>query len=74
MDDQDELARAIRSAAVAHEGQRDKAGAAYALHPLRMLFADPDKSRADRAMQAMFGMRKLDVAALREAAEGVPAS
>jgi len=29
--------------------------------------------RAERAMQAMFGMRKLDVAALRSAADGVPA-
>jgi hypothetical protein len=38
------------------------------------LFADPDASRAGRAMQAMFGMRKLDIAALRAAADGVPAA
>ena len=31
--------------------------------------ADPDRSR--RAMEAMFGMRKLDIAALRAAADGV---
>jgi predicted 3-demethylubiquinone-9 3-methyltransferase (glyoxalase superfamily) len=34
------------------------------------LFADADRGRADRAMRAMFAMRKLDVAALRRAADG----
>ena len=29
------------------------------------LFADPDPKRAERAMQAMLGMRKLDIAAQR---------
>ena len=38
------------------------------------LFADPDQARAERAMKAMFGMRKLDIAALRAAADGVPAA
>jgi predicted 3-demethylubiquinone-9 3-methyltransferase (glyoxalase superfamily) len=38
------------------------------------LFADPDPERARRAMEAMLGMRKLDIAALRNAADGVPAS
>jgi predicted 3-demethylubiquinone-9 3-methyltransferase (glyoxalase superfamily) len=38
------------------------------------LFADPDQSRAERAMKAMFGMKKLDIEALRQAADGVPAS
>jgi predicted 3-demethylubiquinone-9 3-methyltransferase (glyoxalase superfamily) len=37
------------------------------------LFADPDPERANRAMQAMFQMRKLDVAALRAAADGANA-
>jgi hypothetical protein len=36
------------------------------------LFADPDPERARRAMQAMLGMSKLDIAALRRAADGVP--
>jgi len=35
------------------------------------LFRDPDKDRAQRAMQAMLGMKKLDVAALQAAADGV---
>ena len=37
------------------------------------LFADPDPGRAARAMQAMFGMTKLDLAALQRAADAVPA-
>ncbi len=36
------------------------------------VFADPDPERAQRAMQAMLGMRKLDLAALRSVADGVP--
>ena len=31
---------------------------------------DPDQSRAVRSMQAMFGMKKLDIAALQRAADG----
>jgi len=38
------------------------------------LFADPDRERATRAMEAMLKMGKLDIAALRSAADGVPAS
>ena len=34
------------------------------------LFADPDPERARRAMEAMLKMRKLDIAALRSAADG----
>jgi len=37
-------------------------------------FAGPDPARAQRAMQAMLGMGKLDIAALRRAADGVPAT
>jgi hypothetical protein len=37
------------------------------------LFTDPDPSRAARAMQAMFGMTKLDIAGLRRAADSVQA-
>ena len=34
------------------------------------LVTDPDPARANRAMQAMFGMKKLDLAVLRAAADG----
>ena len=37
------------------------------------LFSDPDPTKAERAWQAMMKMRKLDVAELRNAAEGVAA-
>ena len=33
-------------------------------------FADPDPGRAERAMRAMFTMKKIDVAALHAAADG----
>ena len=37
------------------------------------LFADADPKRAERAMQAMLQMGKLDIAELRRAADGVTA-
>ena len=40
-----ELSRAVRLAAVAHENQRDKAGTAYILHPLRVLLAVSARAR-----------------------------
>jgi predicted 3-demethylubiquinone-9 3-methyltransferase (glyoxalase superfamily) len=53
----------------------DKFGLSWQVVPEGMeeLFADPDPERANRAMQAMFQMRKLDVAALRAAADGANA-
>jgi len=38
------------------------------------LLTDPDPERAQRAMRAMLAMSKLDIAALRRAADGVPAA
>jgi predicted 3-demethylubiquinone-9 3-methyltransferase (glyoxalase superfamily) len=35
---------------------------------------DPDPARAERAMRAMLGMRKIDIAAIRSAADGVAAA
>jgi hypothetical protein len=35
-------------------------------------FDSADPERARRATEAMFGMKKLDIAALRAAADGVP--
>ncbi|MDB5482097.1 MAG: hypothetical protein JWO83_3150 [Caulobacteraceae bacterium] len=42
-------------------------------HGLGNLVSDPDPARAARALQAMFGMMKLDLAAMGAAADGVPA-
>lgn len=52
---------------------KDRYGLSWQVVPAGMdeLFADPDVARADRAMQAMLGMKKLDLAALRAAADGV---
>jgi predicted 3-demethylubiquinone-9 3-methyltransferase (glyoxalase superfamily) len=52
---------------------KDRFGLSWQVAPQGMdeLFADPDQSRATRAMQAMFGMKKLDIAALRAAADGL---
>jgi predicted 3-demethylubiquinone-9 3-methyltransferase (glyoxalase superfamily) len=51
---------------------KDKYGLSWQVVPEGMeeLFNDPDPSKAQRAMQAMLGMKKLDVAALKAAAEG----
>jgi predicted 3-demethylubiquinone-9 3-methyltransferase (glyoxalase superfamily) len=53
---------------------RDKYGLSWQIVPEGMteVFADPDPARAQRAVQAMLGMVKLDLAALRAAADGVP--
>jgi len=55
---------------------KDRYGLSWQVVPTRMdeLFADTDPRRAERAMRAMFGMRKLDIAALQSAADGVPAA
>jgi predicted 3-demethylubiquinone-9 3-methyltransferase (glyoxalase superfamily) len=54
---------------------KDRYGLSWQVVPAgaEELFADPDPQRAERAMRAMFDMRKLDVAALRAAADGVAA-
>jgi len=54
---------------------KDRYGLSWQVVPTGMdeLFADADPARADRAMKAMLGMGKLDIAALREAADGVRA-
>lgn len=62
------------------EGQcgwlKDRYGLSWQVVPTEWdeVFADPDPERARRAMQAMLRMGKLDIAALRRAADGVPAS
>jgi predicted 3-demethylubiquinone-9 3-methyltransferase (glyoxalase superfamily) len=54
---------------------KDRYGLSWQVVPTGMeeLFGDADPRRAERAMQAMFGMRKLDIAALHSAADGLPA-
>ena len=51
---------------------KDRYGLSWQVVPAGMeeVFADPDPTRAQRAMQAMLGMRKLDLAALQAAADG----
>ncbi|MEA2157322.1 MAG: hypothetical protein QOE11_3462 [Solirubrobacteraceae bacterium] len=55
---------------------KDRFGLSWQVVPGGMdeLFSDPDPARARRAMEAMLSMGKLDIAALRDAADGVPAS
>jgi predicted 3-demethylubiquinone-9 3-methyltransferase (glyoxalase superfamily) len=50
---------------------KDRYGVSWQVVPtiLSELINNPDPARAQRAMQAMFGMRKLDIAALQRAAD-----
>jgi len=54
----------------------DRYGLSWQVVPAGMdeLFADSDPGRAQRAMQAMLGMGKLDITALRRVADGEPTS
>lgn len=54
---------------------KDRFGVSWQVVPqgLGALVSDPDPARAARALQAMFGMKKLDLAAMRAAADGVSA-
>jgi len=56
---------------------KDRYGLSWQVVPLGMDEVlgdpDPDPERAGRAVQAMLGMTKLDLAALRAAADGLPA-
>lgn len=54
---------------------KDRYGLSWQVVPEGMdaVFSDPDPERAQRAMTAMLSMGKLDIAALRRAADGVPA-
>ncbi|HET6831988.1 MAG TPA: VOC family protein [Solirubrobacterales bacterium] len=53
---------------------KDRYGLSWQVVPEGMeeVFSDPDRSKAERAMQAMLQMKKIDLAALRAAAEGEP--
>jgi predicted 3-demethylubiquinone-9 3-methyltransferase (glyoxalase superfamily) len=76
-EDQDEVDRFWeRLTDGGREGQcgwlTDRFGLSWQVVPagVEEMFADPDPERARRAMQAMLGMRKLDIAALHRAADG----
>jgi predicted 3-demethylubiquinone-9 3-methyltransferase (glyoxalase superfamily) len=51
---------------------KDRFGLSWQVNPVEFdeLLADPDTAKVERALKAMFGMKKLDIAALRAAAEG----
>ena len=51
---------------------KDKYGLSWQIVPtaLPKLLSDPDKAKANRAMQAMLKMQKLDIAKLEAAAKG----
>jgi predicted 3-demethylubiquinone-9 3-methyltransferase (glyoxalase superfamily) len=51
---------------------KDKYGLSWQIAPaeLNELYRDDDPARAKRAMEAMFTMKKLDIAAIRAAADG----
>jgi predicted 3-demethylubiquinone-9 3-methyltransferase (glyoxalase superfamily) len=50
---------------------KDRFGLSWQVVPKGMhaFFADPDTARVNRAMEAMLGMRKIDIAALERAAD-----
>lgn len=52
---------------------KDRFGVSWQIIPDRLseLFADPDPDRARRATEAMLQMRRIDIAALERAADGV---
>lgn len=51
---------------------KDRFGVSWQVNPIALarLVSDPDPERAERARQAMFRMRKIDIAALEAAADG----
>ena len=55
---------------------KDRYGLSWQVVPTGMeeMLNDPDSERAQRAMKAMLGMGKIDIAALHSAADGVPAT
>ena len=55
---------------------KDRYGLSWQVTPTGMeqMLNDPDPERANRAMRAMLGMRKIDIGALRRAADGVAAT
>ena len=55
---------------------KDRFGLSWQIVPtaLPRLLTDPDREKANRAMQAMMGMKKIEIAELERAAEGAPSA
>jgi predicted 3-demethylubiquinone-9 3-methyltransferase (glyoxalase superfamily) len=55
---------------------KDRFGLSWQIVPtaLPLLLTDPDRDKANRAMQAMMGMKKIEIAELERAAEGAPSA
>ena len=55
---------------------KDKFGLSWQVVPTGMdeFFGDSDPGRAERAMKAMLGMSKIDIAEIRRAADDIPAT
>jgi len=55
---------------------KDKFGLSWQIVPRALMnaMADPDKAAAKRAMEAMMGMKKIDIAAIERARAGKPAA
>jgi predicted 3-demethylubiquinone-9 3-methyltransferase (glyoxalase superfamily) len=55
---------------------KDRFGLSWQIVPtaLPRLLTDPDREKADRAMQAMLQMKKIEIAELERAAEGAPSA
>ena len=53
---------------------KDKFGLSWQIVPRALLaaFTDPDKAATKRAMDAMMGMKRIDIAAVERAAAGTP--
>ena len=77
-DTQDEIDR-YSAALIANGGEqgpcgwlKDRWGVSWQIVPrvLGELLGDPDRAKAQRAMQAMLGMKKLDIRALQRAHDG----
>ena len=76
-DDQAELDRLTAALSAVPEAEqcgwvKDKFGLSWQIVPRRLLelMADRDPAKAQRAMQAMLSMKRIDIAAVERAAEG----
>src|SRR5262249_36813940 len=79
-DDQREVDRLTAALSAVPEAEqcgwvKDRFGLSWQIVPKRLLalMVDPDPVRAQRAMRAMLGMKRIDIRAVERAAAGEPA-